>query len=67
MVKKRRTFADQLRRAIEKSGLTQYQICQETGIDKATLSRFMNGKGGLSIEAIELLFNLFGLQVMPED
>ena len=39
------TFSDQIRRAIEGSGLSRYRIAQETGVDQASLSRFMAGSG----------------------
>lgn len=45
---RKRTFTEQLRHLIATSGQTCYSIAAATGIDKATLSRFMNAKGGLS-------------------
>jgi transcriptional regulator with XRE-family HTH domain len=60
-------FSDELRRAIEQSGLTQYAVGKETGIDHAQMSRFVNGKGGLSMEGIEAIYELLGLKlVVPE-
>ena len=35
-------------------------IAAETGIDAATLSRFMNGKGGLSMEGLDLIAECLG-------
>jgi transcriptional regulator with XRE-family HTH domain len=48
-------LTDQLRKLIDDSGLSQYQIVKETGIDKSALSRFCSGERGLSIEALNAL------------
>jgi transcriptional regulator with XRE-family HTH domain len=55
---KSRTMAkmtDQLRQAIDDSGLTRYRIAKETGISEATLSKFYLGQRGLSMEALNAL------------
>lgn len=48
-------FSDQLRRLIETSGESRYAICKATGLQQATLTRFMQGKGGLSVEGLDKL------------
>lgn len=48
-------LTDQLRQAIDDSGLTRYRIAQETGISEATLSKFYLGQRGLSMEALNAL------------
>ena len=60
MSAKRHKFSDQIRRAIIASGKSRYRLAKETGIDTATLSRFIHRKGGLSIEAIDALADLLG-------
>jgi len=55
MAKKRPKLTDQVRRAIDDSGLTRYQIAKETGIDESALAKFYNGKRGLSMEALNAL------------
>lgn len=57
-------FTDQLRSAIRESGMSLGAISQNTDIDKAVLSRFMNGKSGLSVTSIDRLFSLLGLYLM---
>ena len=56
-------FADQLRQAIDHCGLTRYAICKKTGIKQSLLSKFMHGKGGLSVETINKLCKLLGLRL----
>lgn len=48
-------LTDQLRRAIDASGLTRYQIAKETGIDESALAKFYNRRRGLSTEALNAL------------
>jgi transcriptional regulator with XRE-family HTH domain len=56
MTKKRQTkLTDQLRQAIDDSGLTRYVIAKETGIDESALAKFYNGHRGLSMEALNAL------------
>lgn len=56
MAKKRtRLLTDQLRQAIDDSGLTRYRIARATGIDESALAKFYNGRRGLSMEALNAL------------
>lgn len=55
---------DEIRRAIEASGLTRYQIAKETGIAQSQLSRLVNGERGLSVEAIEQLAHYLDLEIV---
>lgn len=48
-------LTDQLRRAIDDSGLTRYEIAKQTGIDESALAKFYNGHRGLSMEALNAL------------
>jgi hypothetical protein len=59
-----KTLTDQIRKAIETGGKTRYQISKETGIDEATLSRFMYGKGGLSMAGLDAIGKSLGLQIV---
>ena len=52
MAKRRsKRLTDQIRQAIDDSGLTRYRIAQKTGIDESALAKFYNGHRGLSMEA----------------
>lgn len=63
MVRRPTKLADTLRELIAKSDESRNAIAEATGIDRGNLSRFMNGKGGLSIEAIDALMDYFGLEL----
>ena len=56
-------LTDQLRQAIDDSGLTRYQIAKETGIDESALAKFYNGHRGLSMEALNALGELLQLKI----
>ena len=53
-----------IREAIEASGKTRYAIWRETGISQSQLSLLMDGKRGLSIEALERLAECLGLEIV---
>jgi hypothetical protein len=56
-------FSDQLRRAVRDSELTRYAISVRTGIDQGTLSRFIQGQRGMSLESIDKLMDCLGLEI----
>jgi transcriptional regulator with XRE-family HTH domain len=62
----KRKFSDDLRRAIARSGKTRYQISAETGLAQSTLSKFVNGKGGLSVEGIDAICQSIGARLTVE-
>ncbi len=57
-------FTDQLRTAIRDSEMSLSSIAQSTAIDKAVLSRFMNGKSGLSVTSIDRLCTVLALRLV---
>jgi transcriptional regulator with XRE-family HTH domain len=60
---KRVKLSDEVRRAVDASGLSRYRICKTLGIAESTLSRFMSGHGGLSMEYLDALANLLDLHL----
>jgi hypothetical protein len=65
MVKRRsKKLTDQVRQAIDDSGLTRYRISQDTGIDESSLAKFYNGKRGLSLDNLDLLCEYIGLRIV---
>ena len=57
-------LTDQLRSAIDASGMSRYAVAKAIDLDQSTLSRFMSGKAGLSVETIDKLGELLGLQLV---
>jgi Helix-turn-helix len=57
-------LSDHLRRAIRECGRSRYAISCETGVDQATLSRFMQG-GGLTLDTVDKLMDVLNLEVRP--
>lgn len=53
--KRTNLLTDQLRQAIDDSGMTRYRIAQETGVSETTLAQFYNGHRGLSMEAMNAI------------
>lgn len=60
----RKHLADQVRSAIESSSLSRYEIARRSGVDEASLSRFVNERGGLSFASIEKLAPILGLRII---
>lgn len=56
-------LTDQLRQAIDDSGLTRYRIAKGTGIDESALAKFYNGHRGLSMEALNALGKFLQLTI----
>jgi len=61
--KQTKPLTDQIRQAIDDSGLTRYRIAQETGVSESALSQFYNGHRGLSIEALNALGEYLQLKI----
>ena len=56
-------MSDQIRQAIDESGLTRYRIAKETAIDESTLAKFYNGHAGLSMDALDRLGEYLNLSI----
>ena len=59
-------MSNQLRRCVEQSGLSRYAISKATGIDQATLSRFMSGERGLPMKTLDVLAEFLRLRVVMD-
>ena len=63
MTQKKTSLTDQLRQLIEDAEISRYQLWQQTGIDQAVLSKFVSGKGGLSMESLDKIGEVLNLQI----
>ncbi len=59
----RKTLSDQIRRAIESSGLTRYRIAVESSAEESTLSRFMSGSSSLRTDTLDRIAEVLRLRV----
>src|SRR3954454_13996427 len=64
MRRKRSTLSDQVRRAINDSGMSRYALCKEIELSQSTMSRFMAGKGGLSMDMLNRVGAVLGLEIV---
>ena len=62
MPKRRIKLSDQIRRAVDASGLSRYRIAKEIGLAESTMSRFMAGSG-LEMANLDRLADLLGLNI----
>jgi plasmid maintenance system antidote protein VapI len=56
-------ITDVLRQAVLDSGLPLLRIANETGVQRASLSRFVRGKNSLRLDVADKLAAYFGLQL----
>lgn len=60
------TLSDQVRQAIDDSGLTRYRIAQDTGIDESALSKFYNRQRGFNSDTLDVLGEYLGLRIVMD-
>lgn len=56
-------LSEQLREAIVKADVSRYEISKETGVDQAALSKFVLGRRGISVEAMDAIGLYLGLSI----
>jgi transcriptional regulator with XRE-family HTH domain len=62
--KRSKLITDQLRQAIDDSGMTRYQIAKAIGMDESALAKFYNGRRGLSMDALNALGEFLQLTII---
>jgi len=60
----KRTFTDQIRKAIDDCDLSRYEICKRARVDQAVMSRFMNHKMFMEESTLNALAGVVGLHVV---
>jgi plasmid maintenance system antidote protein VapI len=63
---RQKKLSDEIREAVLTSGMSRYSIAKALGVAESTMSRFVNGKGGLSMEYFDRLAELLGLHIVVE-
>ena len=63
MNKRRVKLSNQVRRAVDASGLSRYRISKVLRVAESTMSRFMSGQGGLSMDNLDALADLLDLDL----
>jgi transcriptional regulator with XRE-family HTH domain len=59
----KKRITTEIRNAIERSGISRYEIAKRSGVSQGVLSRFVNEKGSLTLDAIEALAPLLGITI----
>ena len=57
-------LTEQLRRAIDRAPMTRYAICKSIEFSESSMSRFMAGKGGLSLDVLDRIADLLDLRIV---
>jgi transcriptional regulator with XRE-family HTH domain len=58
------TITDVLRKTMEESGLSLYQIAKDTGIVSQSLLRFKRGETSLRLDKADVLADYLGLELV---
>jgi transcriptional regulator with XRE-family HTH domain len=61
--KKREPISEQIRRLIEASEMTRYEIAKRAEIDHSAMSRFMSGERGVSSAALDRIGELMDWEI----
>jgi transcriptional regulator with XRE-family HTH domain len=63
MAKKRMSLEDQLRKAIEESGLPLYKLGERAGVSDGLLSNFVRGHRTMTLKTADKLAQALGLEL----
>jgi hypothetical protein len=56
-------LSDQIRRAILDADISRYRLATDARVDPGHLSRFVNGKAGLGLDAIDRIAEVLKLRI----
>jgi transcriptional regulator with XRE-family HTH domain len=63
MSARRVKLSEQIRRAVLGSGKSRYALCKQIGLSQSTMSRFVNGTGGLGMEMLDKLADVLDINL----
>ena len=63
---KAKGLENQLRRAIENSGMSRNQLSIKSGVDPAQLCYFVHGERTLTLKSAEKIAEVLGLELKPK-
>jgi ribosome-binding protein aMBF1 (putative translation factor) len=66
MTRKPLPLSEQIRRAIDASGMSRYRIGKEIDVSESSMSHFMAGRAGLSQAALDRLGLFLGLEIVAK-
>lgn len=55
---------EQIRKAIQDSGMTVYRIAKDAEVSQPALCRFVNGHRGITLKTASKLVNVLGLKLV---
>jgi len=63
---KQQTISDALKRAIVQSGMAHVALERETGVQRASIMRFLRGEQSIRLDGADKLAAYFGLELRPK-
>jgi plasmid maintenance system antidote protein VapI len=66
MTRKRESMTEALRRAIAESGMAHIALARATGVQRASIMRFMHGTQSLRLDVADKLAAYFELELRPK-
>ncbi|HOC70199.1 MAG TPA: helix-turn-helix transcriptional regulator [Candidatus Hydrogenedentes bacterium] len=58
--------SDILKQQITACGLSHRELSKQSGVDRRCIGRFVKGEIMLSLEAVDVLVDFFGLELTPK-
>ena len=66
MQRRKTSLENQIRTAIEKSGLSVYRLAKDSGVSQPVLCRFVNGQRGITLATASKLVETLGLRLVSK-
>ncbi len=66
MAKRHKSLSEQFKFFIRNSGVSQYRIAKETGLDPSSLSNFLAGRRGMALDNVDKVGKYLGLRFVQD-